>query len=145
MLVLAAVASVAFVFGFLAVAGVGFSLRELLQNAPPIIKMADMLLAGLFMLVLAVGFIRVATEKEAKESPFLRVMILIAVLLGALCFAYEASITWSAVRAAHTTNFRVIAPSLAEATVQLSLGLIVGAFGSILNAMGGSKRRAAAA
>jgi len=90
-------------------------------------KLFDLLLAMMLAVVFVVGLVRLAGRRGAEESGVLRLLSWVGPLFGLLAGAREGSIIWVAVQMTHTTSFRVVAPSVAEALLMPMLGLLAGA------------------
>ncbi len=145
MWVILAALGVAGIFGLMRYAGWDAPPWALFPNATYVVKLTDMLLVAMFVLVALVGLIELGTSKNARGSQFLTVMVLVAVGFGVLAAVYTASHVSLAIQNSHTTNMRVVAPGVAEGLLPLTLGFIIAAVASILNAMIKSNGRRSAA
>jgi hypothetical protein len=121
-------------------------LSHLFLDSMPTTQLADMLLGLGVAVMVVLGPILLATDRRGDGAGFLGAMAWIGPLLGVVVCLYETMHIWIAVVRTHTTNFRVVAPSVSEALLPLSLGLVAGAMAALWRlAMGGRRgqRRAA--
>jgi hypothetical protein len=87
----------------------------------------DILLALMLAVALAIGLVRLAGGRGGQPSPVLNFLSWGGPLFGLLAGAREGSIIWVAIQMTHTTSFRVVAPTVAEALLMPVLGLLAGA------------------
>ncbi len=92
-------------------------------------RIFDLALTAMLALVIVLGLIGLARPAQ-PVSPFLTFMSWGGPLLGLLAGLREGSVIWFAVQMTHTTNFRVVAPSIVEALAMPAIGLVAGALAS---------------
>ncbi len=98
-------------------------------------KMVIGLLVILLFVVLTTGSALVLAKRRNEPSSFLSALSITLPFLGGAAGAFDGLIIWQAVVNTHTTNFLVVAPSIASALVPIGLGLFVGALAAIANAV----------
>jgi hypothetical protein len=92
-------------------------------------RIFDLALTAMLAVVLVLGLMSLA-KRAAPAAPFLAFMTWGGPLLGLLAGLREGSVIWFAVQMTHTTNFRVVAPSIVEALAMPAIGLVAGALAS---------------
>ena len=90
-------------------------------------RLFDLALAVLLAVVLLIGIARVAGRRSAGPSPMLNQLSWVAPMLGLIAGGREGSIVWFTMQMQHVTQFRIVAPTIAEALVMPALGLAAGA------------------
>lgn len=98
-------------------------------------KLALMLLAMQAIVILITAVPRLIKRQSEGDGSLLTVFSLVAPGLGLAASLLAGLSVLIAMQQTHTTNLMVIAPSLAEATTPLALGLLVGALAAALRGM----------
>jgi uncharacterized membrane protein len=108
--------------------GAGPSPWALYLDSGPLEKLTDMLLVAGAVAIAVVGLVRDGhgNRSAAAALPYFASAALAVGVLAALQGALR---TWTVASRVHVTNFMVVAPSLAEAMIPLSVGLLCAAFG----------------
>lgn len=115
----------------------------LLQDMSPTLKVALLLIAIVGVAALAVGAPQL--KKAEADGSLLWSLAIGAPALGLLAATRQGLIIRQAMTITHTTNLKVIAPSLAEAALVAGAGLMVGALGATLIAAIAMQRARSAA
>ena len=97
-------------------------------DSDPLEKLTDMLLVAGAVAIVVVGLVRDGhgNRSAAAALPYLAWA---ALAIGFLAGLQGALRTWTIASRVHVTHFIIVAPSLAEATIALSLGLLCAALG----------------
>ena len=107
-------------------------LSELFPYSNILAKLVDFLLLASLVMVVVVGLIPLKPDSAAATSSFLTWVVCGAPLLGFLVAAQGWLTVWKVASDTHTTNFMVVAPSVATNFFPLGLGLLVGALAAFL-------------
>ncbi len=99
---------------------------DLFINAGPVDKLGIMVLALTTVVATIMAAISIASGGRSEVSEALGPLSLIAPLFGAVVAAYGYWFIHVAADATHTTNLMIMAPSIAEDTLALGLGLLAG-------------------
>jgi hypothetical protein len=95
-------------------------------------KLVDLMLAATLAAVIVIGLVRLA--RRAKDvSGLMTLATWWPPAVGALVAAQQGFIIYIATQMAHTAHLRILAPSLCQALLPLTLGLGVGAIAAFLN------------
>lgn len=126
------VAAGAAIVGLAGLAGV--PLVDLFPDAGLMTMLATVLLVLILIAAVIIGLVSRRAPDAGQEGSFmLKLIIWIAVLLGALATAQALVFVQINVAQTHTTNLKVVAPSLAEALIPLTIGLLAGAIATGFN------------
>jgi hypothetical protein len=112
----------------------GLTLGRMIADAELISLLMDAVLCLILVTVLVIGVLLLSTDKISTRSGFLSLMTFVGPLLALLAAAESTYLHWwYAMRYAHTINIAVLAPSIVEALMSLSIGLLIAVTASLLN------------
>jgi hypothetical protein len=126
LLAIAAFAGVWVLAGIAGGAEPGPGLPELWLDSGPLEKISDMLLVLCIVGAVVIGLIRDGDGRRSAAA-ILAYVAWATLALAALTALQAALRSWAIARMVHVTNFRVVAPSLAEAVLTLGIGLLCAA------------------
>lgn len=109
-----------------------YILSQLFLDADTLAKLVLLALIPSLIFVMIVG-VSGLVRRSGSPSDGLAVFSFACPLAGLAAGAYAASNTYTAAMRVHVTDFRVVAPSLAEATLVAAAGLLVGALAAGFN------------
>lgn len=107
-------------------------LFALFADAMVTTKLIEMLIVVVMVAAVFIGILH-ASGKVSGVSGFLAFVTWAGPILGLIGMGLALMIVWIAVRNTHTTNFMVVAPSVAEGLLPLCLGLLTGTVAAGLN------------
>lgn len=110
-------------------------LWSLFLDLPPSSKVLAIPLLIYAPIVLILGCAQLRKGGESGPSSTLLTLSVVPVGAGLMVAALQGLNVYIAVERTHTTNLRVIAPSVAEAVLLIALGLLAGAAAAIPNAL----------
>jgi len=119
------------------------ALGILFLDMGPLEKLSLMLIVVAGIAVLFAGASAVNRKPPPSRDSFLSLGALGLPALGLLAAARRGLVIHQAVLATHTTNFKIIAPSLAEAVLVAAVGVMAGAIAAALAAAVELRARAA--
>ncbi|WGM37897.1 hypothetical protein [Caulobacter sp. NIBR1757] len=100
---------------------------ETLQFLPSLLYDADLITKmATFLLLAVLGLAALLPNRSGQASGFLSIMAMLAIGFGLLATLYDASHIARAVAETGTNDLKVLGPSLAEALMPLTVGLLAG-------------------
>lgn len=109
-----------------------YILFQLFLDADPIAKLVLLVLAPSLIFITVVGLFGLIRQ-PGPPSDLLTGLSYACPVAGLAAGAYAAFNAYTAAMRVHVTDFRVVAPSLAEATLVAAAGLLVGALAAGFN------------